>query len=93
MDAIEYFNTHPQFKETRRHSPNYLCLSCGMIVRASPHYIPGTAAPRHCDQDMTLLSHQQTVAATHLDPKERAEWMTSGGAVRKVGGKRQWRAK
>lgn len=41
---------------------------------------------------MVCLTHEQTVAATHLTAARRVDWMRSGGHVREVGGKRKCRA-
>ena len=92
MDTTDFLNTNARFKESRLHARTFLCGMCGALVRAKPLSVAGSA-PQHCAKDMILLSHEQSVAAAGLEPKERCAWMTDGGAVKKVGGKRQWRAK
>jgi len=93
MKSIEFLNTHATYKEEQRlHRRSYLCLICGVLRRAPAHYAPdGPPPPKHCSSPMICLSHEQTVAATHLAPARRVDWMRSGGHVREVGGKRKWR--
>ena len=94
MKSIEFLNTHATYKkETRLHNRTYVCLACGALRRAPAHYVPdGPPQPQHCGSPMFCLSHEQTVAATHLSTARRVDWMRSGGQVREVGGKRKWRA-
>jgi hypothetical protein len=93
MKSIEFLNTHATYKkEQRLHNRSYLCLSCGVLRRAPANYVPdGPPPPQHCSSPMVCLSHEQTVAATHLPAARRVDWMRSGGYVRDVGGKRKWR--
>jgi hypothetical protein len=90
MDTTEFLNTNARFKESRLHARTFLCTVCGTLVRAKPPSISGSAS-KHCAKEMTLLSYEQSVAATQLEPKERSFWIAGGGSVKKVGGKRQWR--
>lgn len=92
MDTIEFLNANARFKEPRLHARTFLCVVCGILSRAKPPSAAGSA-PKHCEKDMIILSHEQSVAAPQLEPKKRISWIADGGAVKKVGGKRQWRAK
>jgi hypothetical protein len=92
MDTTEFLNTNARFKEPRLHARTFLCGVCGILGRAKPPSVAGSA-PKHCANEMIILSHEQSVAAPQLEPKKRTVWIADGGAVKKVGGKRQWRAK
>jgi len=72
---------------------NYCCHHCGKMRRAPAHYIPNGPQPPHCcEQPMTMLSHEQTEAATHIVEAERVEWLAVGAKVIERGGKRSWKA-
>lgn len=71
---------------------NYMCLACGTIRRHSAHYLTDGEPRVCCEKSMHLLSYEQTVAATHLDVRQRLDWMANGGHVAKRSGKRKWKA-
>lgn len=79
--------THPIIKR------NYLCRVCGTLRRAPADYIPDAPpAPECCGRPMTMLSYEQTVAATQLSPTERTDWLAAGSEIIERGGKHRWKA-
>jgi hypothetical protein len=73
---------------------NYACIRCGKLRRAPAAYLPDTSeSPKCCEVAMTMLSYEQTEAATQLSDQQRVEWLASGGEVARRGGKRGWTAR